>query len=184
MHIYGKRKLSSTFVAYFLIQFYTFLETTLVTLSLLRLFIAFFTDGDITGTPGSLVATFITFGKLDGNSRDVFLSIWWLYPYHYCYCRIVSVLNLSFALSIMGFLVMHISLVVANTTTIEVMPFVLYIYLCFAYISKGFELVSHIKFLLSQFSFFQAYEKKTNPKWRYDLGRKENFEQVACLMFI
>ncbi|XP_057994528.1 probable protein S-acyltransferase 14 isoform X2 [Hevea brasiliensis] len=92
---------------------YTFLETTVVTLSLLRLFIAFFTEGEISGTPGTLVATFITF-----------------------------VLNLSFALSVMGFLIMHISLVLANTTTIE------------------------------------AYEKKTDPKWRYDLGRKKNFEQV------
>ncbi|KAJ6326885.1 hypothetical protein OIU78_013887 [Salix suchowensis] len=99
---------------YFLLfLFYTFLLTTLVTLSLLRLFIAFFTDGVIDGTPGTLVATFVTF-----------------------------VLNLSFALSIMGFLVMHISLVLGNTTTIE------------------------------------AFEKKTNPKWRYDLGRRKNFEQV------
>lgn len=24
----------------------------------------------------------------------------------------------------------------------------------------------------------QAYEKKTTPKWRYDLGRRKNFEQV------
>ncbi|KDP42560.1 hypothetical protein JCGZ_24334 [Jatropha curcas] len=98
---------------FFLFLVYTFLETTLVTLSLLRLFIAFFADGEISGTPGSLVATFITF-----------------------------VLNLSFALSVMGFLIMHISLILANTTTIE------------------------------------AYEKKTNPKWQYDLGRKKNFEQV------
>lgn len=27
----------------------------------------------------------------------------------------------------------------------------------------------------------QAYEKKTTPKWRYDLGRKKNFEQVGKL---
>lgn len=26
----------------------------------------------------------------------------------------------------------------------------------------------------------QAYEKKTTPKWRYDLGRKKNFEQVCA----
>ncbi|KAI9104346.1 hypothetical protein K1719_022918 [Acacia pycnantha] len=49
--------------------------------------------------------------------------------------------ELAFALSVFGFLVMHISLVAANTTTIE------------------------------------AYEKKTTPKWRYDLGRRKNFEQ-------
>ncbi|CAI9786003.1 unnamed protein product [Fraxinus pennsylvanica] len=92
---------------------YTFLETTLVTLSLLPHFIAFFSDKEIPGTPGTLATTFLAF-----------------------------VLNLAFALSVMGFLIMHISLVAANTTTIE------------------------------------AYEKKTSPKWRYDLGRKRNFEQV------
>ncbi|KAL6495411.1 putative protein S-acyltransferase 14 [Orobanche gracilis] len=99
---------------YFLLfLFYTFLETTLVTLSLLPHFIAFFSDSEIPGTPGSLATTFLAF-----------------------------VLNLAFALSVMGFLIMHISLVAANTTTIE------------------------------------AYEKKTTPKWRYDLGRKRNFQQV------
>ncbi|GER57495.1 DHHC-type zinc finger family protein [Striga asiatica] len=99
---------------YFLLfLFYTFLETSVVTLSLLPQFIAFFGDGEIAGTPGSLATTFLAF-----------------------------VLNLAFALSVMGFLIMHISLVAANTTTIE------------------------------------AYEKKTSPKWRYDLGRKRNFEQV------
>ncbi|CAJ1814227.1 unnamed protein product [Sphenostylis stenocarpa] len=99
---------------YFLLfLFYTFLETTLVTVSLLPHFKTFFTDGEITGTPGNLVATFLTF-----------------------------VLNLAFSLSVLGFLAIHVSLVVTNTTTIE------------------------------------AYEKKTSPKWRYDLGLKKNFEQV------
>lgn len=99
---------------YFLLfLFYTFLETTLVTLSLLSNFIEFFNDGEIPGTPGTLATTFLTF-----------------------------VLNLAFALSVLGFLIMHISLVSGNTTTIE------------------------------------AYEKKTTPKWRYDLGRRKNFEQV------
>ncbi|CAH9102377.1 unnamed protein product [Cuscuta epithymum] len=100
---------------YFLLfLFYTFLETTLVTLSLLPDFIAFFTDEEeIPGTPGTLATTFLAF-----------------------------VLNLAFALSVFGFLIMHMSLVSGNTTTIE------------------------------------AYEKKTTPKWRYDLGRKRNFEQV------
>lgn len=27
----------------------------------------------------------------------------------------------------------------------------------------------------------QAYEKKTTPKWRYNLGRKKNFEQVGIV---
>ncbi|KAH9788309.1 putative protein S-acyltransferase 14 [Citrus sinensis] len=96
-----------------LIMLYTFLETSLVTLSLLPHFISFFSEGEIPGTPGTLATTFLAF-----------------------------VLNLAFALSVLGFLIMHISLVSANTTTIE------------------------------------AYEKKTTPKWRYDLGRKKNFEQV------
>nr|CAD1844305.1 unnamed protein product [Ananas comosus var. bracteatus] len=99
---------------YFLLfLFYTFLETTLVTLSLLPHFVAFFSDTEIPGTPGTLATTFLTF-----------------------------VLNLAFALSVLGFLIMHISLVSANTTTIE------------------------------------AYEKKTTPKWKFDLGRKKNFVQV------
>ncbi|XP_015896551.3 probable protein S-acyltransferase 14 isoform X2 [Ziziphus jujuba] len=102
---------------YFLLfLFYTFLETALVTLSLLPYFISFFTGGELPGTPGTLAATFITF-----------------------------VLNLAFSLSVMGFMIMHLSLVAANTTTIE------------------------------------AYEKKTNPKWQYDLGRKKNFQQVFGL---
>ncbi|KAH0854280.1 hypothetical protein HID58_082665 [Brassica napus] len=99
---------------YFLLfLFYTFLETTLVTLVLMPHFIAFFSDEEIPGTPGTLATTFLAF-----------------------------VLNLAFALSVMGFLIMHISLVAGNTTTIE------------------------------------AYEKKTSARWRYDLGRKKNFEQV------
>jgi palmitoyltransferase ZDHHC2/15/20 len=46
------------------LQFYTFLETTLVTLSLLPHFIAFFNDAEIPGTPGALATTFLTFGKI------------------------------------------------------------------------------------------------------------------------
>nr|KJB49336.1 hypothetical protein B456_008G114100 [Gossypium raimondii] len=75
--------------------------------------VSFFSDEEIPGTTATLATTFLSF-----------------------------VLNLAFALSVFGFLIMHVSLVSANTTTIE------------------------------------AYEKKTTPKWRYDLGRKKNFEQV------
>ncbi|KAK6935255.1 Palmitoyltransferase, DHHC domain, partial [Dillenia turbinata] len=110
---------------FLLFLFYTFLETALVSLSLLPNFVVLFTDGEISGTPGALVATFITF-----------------------------VLNLAFALSILGFLLMHMWLVLANTTTIEVTP-----------------PADLILFLMAQ-----AYEKAT-PKWLYDLGRKKNFEQ-------
>ncbi|KAL6640229.1 hypothetical protein ACP70R_015631 [Stipagrostis hirtigluma subsp. patula] len=98
---------------FLLFLFYTFLETALVTLSLLPHFIAFFSDVEIPGTPGALATTFLTF-----------------------------VLNLAFTLSVLGFMIMHMSLVSANTTTIE------------------------------------AYEKKTTPFWKYDLGRRRNFAQV------
>ncbi|KAG0474555.1 hypothetical protein HPP92_014241 [Vanilla planifolia] len=98
---------------FLLFLFYTLLETTLVTVSFLSNFITFFNEGEIPASPGSLATTFLTF-----------------------------VLNLAFALSVLGLLVMHLSLVAANTTTIE------------------------------------AYEKKSTPTWRYDLGRRKNFEQV------
>ncbi|KAL3689842.1 hypothetical protein R1sor_016151 [Riccia sorocarpa] len=100
---------------YFLLfLLYTFLETTLVTASLLPNFIAFFSDvDDETSLPGNLATTFLGF-----------------------------VLNLAFALSVLGFLIMHVSLVSGNTTTIE------------------------------------AYEKKASTRWRFDVGRRRNFEQV------
>lgn len=98
---------------FLLFLFYTFLETILVTLALLPRFIDFFSEEEVPGSAGALATTFFGF-----------------------------VLNLAFALSVLGFLIMHISLVSRNTTTIE------------------------------------AYEKKTSPKWMYDLGRKKNFEQV------
>jgi hypothetical protein len=75
---------------FLLFLFYTFLETALVTLSLLPHFIAFFSDVEIPGTPGALATTFLTF-----------------------------VLNLAFTLSVLGFMIMHVSLVSGNTTTIE-----------------------------------------------------------------
>ncbi|XP_027336236.1 probable protein S-acyltransferase 12 isoform X3 [Abrus precatorius] len=53
-----------------------------------------------------------------------------------------AVLNLAFALSLLCFVVMHISLLLSNTTSVEV------------------------------------HEKKKGVRWRYDLGRKKNFEQV------
>ncbi|CAL0312936.1 unnamed protein product [Lupinus luteus] len=76
---------------YFLLfLFYTFLTTALVTLSLLPYFIAFFGDEEISGSLSNLAVSFVAF-----------------------------VLNLAFAISILGFLIMHISFVAANTTTIE-----------------------------------------------------------------
>jgi hypothetical protein len=77
-----------------MLQLYTFLETTLVTVALLPPFIKFF--GDIeedSSFPNDLATTLLGL-----------------------------VLNLAFALSLLGFLIMHMSLVAGNTTTIEV-PF-------------------------------------------------------------
>ncbi|CAN8230958.1 unnamed protein product [Cochlearia groenlandica] len=79
--------------SFLLFLFYTFLETTVVAVSLLPVFLVFFRDiggDDITISPGSLAATFVAF-----------------------------VLNIAFALSVLGFLIMHIMLVARNTTTIE-----------------------------------------------------------------
>lgn len=38
--------------------------------------------------------------------------------------------------------------------------------------------------LMTSSIFAQAYEKKTSPKWRYDLGRKRNFEQVGLSYYL
>ncbi|KAK6947652.1 Palmitoyltransferase, DHHC domain [Dillenia turbinata] len=81
-------------------KYFLLFLTSFVSLSLLPNFVVLFTDGEISGTPGALVATFITFGKR--------------HCLHY-----ISVLNLAFALSILGFLLMHMWLLLANTTTIE-----------------------------------------------------------------
>ncbi|KAI3974278.1 hypothetical protein MKX01_030947, partial [Papaver californicum] len=92
---------------YFLLfLFYTFLETAMVTLSLLP------------SLPSFLMESYLVHQG-----------------------HLLQLLNLAFSLSVIGFLIMHISLVAGNTTTIE------------------------------------TYDKKTTPKWRYDLGRRRNFQQ-------
>ncbi|XP_016164584.2 probable protein S-acyltransferase 14 [Arachis ipaensis] len=99
---------------YFLLfVLYTFFGTTLVTVSLLPYFLIFFTDEEISGSATTIILSFVTF-----------------------------VLNLAFAISLLGFMILHIILVIANTTTVE------------------------------------GFEKKSTPKWHYDLGWKKNFEQV------
>lgn len=55
---------------------------------------------------------------------------------------VATVFDVAFAFSVAGFLAMHLTLVLSNTTTIEM------------------------------------YEKKRLLPWRYDLGRRKNFEQV------
>ncbi|PKA60443.1 putative S-acyltransferase [Apostasia shenzhenica] len=97
-----------------LFLFYTFLETVLDTLALLPYFIKFFGDArNHSGSPGHLAVTFLSF-----------------------------VLNLAFALSLLCFVIMHTSLLLSNTTTIEV------------------------------------HEKKNVVEWKYDIGKRRNFEQV------
>ncbi|KAK9742821.1 hypothetical protein RND81_03G199500 [Saponaria officinalis] len=66
---------------YFLLfLFYTFLETTLVTVSLLPQFIAFFDDGEIPGTPSSLATTFLAFG-IDLLELGICIECYGI-PYH------------------------------------------------------------------------------------------------------
>lgn len=62
------------------LQFYTFLETSLVTVSLLPEFISFFSDGEIIGTPGSLATTFLAFGRI---LKHNFQSSYWFYLWIY-----------------------------------------------------------------------------------------------------
>jgi len=113
---------SSYFVVFCTMQFYTFLETALVTLSLLPHFIAFFSDVEIPGTPGALATTFLTFGK--------YIHCSLFFPFNsFAWKKIedtllklslsLAVLNLAFTLSVLGFMIMHVSLVSGNTTTIE-----------------------------------------------------------------
>ncbi|CAI9101086.1 OLC1v1038332C1 [Oldenlandia corymbosa var. corymbosa] len=99
---------------FLLFVFYTFLETMLDTLALLPSFINFFEQAKHrSSSPADLAVTFLAF-----------------------------VLNLAFALSLLCFVVMHTSLLLGNTTSVEV------------------------------------HEKKRTTRWKYDLGRKRNFEQV------
>ncbi|KAK2365375.1 DHHC-type zinc finger family protein [Trifolium repens] len=100
---------------YFLLfLLYTFLETTLDCLALIPSFFRFFGGAK-------------THKLSPGGFSAIFLA---------------SILNLAFALSLLCFVVMHLSLLLSNTTSVEV------------------------------------HEKKKGVRWRYDLGRKKNFEQV------
>lgn len=99
---------------FLLFLIYTFLETILDSLSLFPHFIKFFEEATSrSSSAANLAITFIAF-----------------------------ILNVAFALSLLCFVVMHTSLLLSNTTTIEV------------------------------------YAKKKATVWRYDLGKKKNFEQV------
>ena len=111
-------------------QFYTFLETTVVAISLFPVFLVFFTDGDsdVTVSPGSLAATFVAFGEFKDTHTHIYIyisiSLFFVCVFscliHNLTFLAFPVLNITFALSVLGFLIMHIMLVIRNTTTIEV----------------------------------------------------------------
>ncbi|CAN8248198.1 unnamed protein product [Cochlearia groenlandica] len=99
---------------FLLFLFYTFLETMLDVVVLLPSFIKFFRQVvDHSSSPGNLASLVLAF-----------------------------VLNLAFVLSLLCFVVMHLSLLLSNTTSVEV------------------------------------HEKNGQVRWKYDLGKKKNFQQV------
>ncbi|KAJ4905533.1 putative protein S-acyltransferase 12 [Raphanus sativus] len=99
---------------FLLFLLYTFLETMLDVVVLLPSFIKFFSQAiKHSSSPGKLTSLVLAF-----------------------------VLNLAFVLSLLCFVVMHISLLSTNTTSVEV------------------------------------HEKNGDVRWKYDLGKKKNFEQV------
>ena len=96
-----------------------------MTSSLLPHFMAFFSDDDIPGTPGTLATSFVTFGEFFKGGLLVNLLHYCGYSYLACNlcCLMHAVLNLAFAISVMGIAIMHVSLVASNTSTIEVTLF-------------------------------------------------------------
>uniref|UniRef100_M4F8J5 S-acyltransferase n=1 Tax=Brassica campestris TaxID=3711 RepID=M4F8J5_BRACM len=99
---------------FLLFLLYTFLETLLDVVVLLPSFIEFFSQAiKRSSSPSQLASLVLAF-----------------------------VLNLAFVLSLLCFIVMHLSLVSTNTTSVEV------------------------------------HEKSGDVRWKYDLGKRKNFEQV------
>ncbi|KAF9669120.1 hypothetical protein SADUNF_Sadunf14G0075000 [Salix dunnii] len=80
------------------------------------------------------------------------------------------VLNLAFALSLLCFLVMHASLLSSNTTSIEVRKKITVIFCVTAMLIDVCPQAAR--------DHVQVYEKRGAARWKYDLGRKKNFEQV------
>lgn len=109
-------------------QFYSFLETSLVTLSLLPHSIISLKDVEIPGTPGTLTTTSLAFSMHEstfyenGNFSfciclDYFALSTLLCTDKDCF---LLVLNLAFASSVVGFSIMHLSLAMKTTSTIDV----------------------------------------------------------------
>ncbi|XP_073219838.1 probable protein S-acyltransferase 14 isoform X3 [Cicer arietinum] len=109
---------------YFLLfLFYTLLETALVTVSLFPYVKAFFSDEDVFVSLTTLAVSFIAFGELlRCNICNSFIAVtqhkhsYLIYNFYYF---MHAAFNLVFVLSILGFLIMHVSLVATNTTTTE-----------------------------------------------------------------
>ena len=62
------------------------------------------------------------------------------------------ILDIAFALSVFGFIIMHFGMVSKNVTTIE--------------------------------SFEEEERSNRNTRWRYDVGRRKNFEQVRSCRLV
>mmetsp|Transcript_6447 Transcript_6447/g.23958 ORF Transcript_6447/g.23958 Transcript_6447/m.23958 type:complete len:308 (-) Transcript_6447:1067-1990(-) len=104
--------------AFLLFLFYTTLETTVSAIAIGPFFVEFFQEAS--GSKASvdeLIFTFLAF-----------------------------ILDVAFALSVFGFICMHVSMVAKNVTTIE--------------------------------SFEEEERPNRSIRWRYDIGRRKNFEQV------
>lgn len=166
-------------------QLYTFLETSLVTLSLLPHFISFFSEGEIPGTPGTLATTFLAFGMAS-------------LTYHSDLCnRLHQHFYVINGVSLLQFWIWHLHWVYWGFWSCT--------YRWCLLIPQPLRYCSFLLFILCQrvsggdwgcswctpcllmsllIFYFQAYEKKTTPKWRYDLGRKKNFEQVVAFCFL
>lgn len=78
-----------------MMQFYTFLETTVVTLALLPHFIAFFSDGEIPGSPSTLATTFLAFG-ISYNILKSFFFNDFITTLLFTYVMIISFCSLEF----------------------------------------------------------------------------------------
>ncbi|KAL3622306.1 hypothetical protein CASFOL_033717 [Castilleja foliolosa] len=155
---------------FLLFVLYTFLETVMNTLVLLPGFINFFGQANHhSNKPGQLAITFLAF-----------------------------VLNLAFALSLLCFVVMHTSLLLSNTTSVErrqkglIGPSGLSEKLAYMGYEKWPAKIARI-FLarnsdpgqakewagwVGPWAGAEVHEKKKNMPWKYDVGWRNNIEQV------
>jgi hypothetical protein len=160
------------------LQFYTFLETTLVTLSLLPHFIAFFSDVEIPGSPAALAMTFLTFGKC--------ITILWIALLYFFSVRIPFCIIHHASTKIVPFLCSAESGFFLECSWFH--DYAYFTYFCEYNNDWGKHLVAYCKTVFGMFMLrlicyhvIQAYEKKTNPHWMYDLGRMRNFAQVRLV---